>query len=61
MYCQSSGFPGMVVLKIGTSDDLEVQEGLGPEVDQFCRTRVGWWKLWRGRGGRGETIFVDLE
>ncbi len=34
----------MTVIKIGTIDDLKVQDELRPDVEQFWRTRVGWLK-----------------
>jgi hypothetical protein len=54
LYRTSSGFPGMVVIKIGTIDDLSLADNeiLRPEVEQFVRSRVGW--LAHGRHGHGE-------
>ena len=48
----SSGFPVMVVIKIGTVDDASLVEGVPRlEVEQFVRTGVGW--LGAVQGGEG--------
>jgi len=43
MYRKSTGFPGMLVTRIGTVDDFRLHETkLKPRVEQFCRDRVSW-------------------
>jgi hypothetical protein len=43
MYRVGERFPGMSILRIGTIDDFNLQETkLKPQVEQFVKTRVGW-------------------
>lgn len=45
MYRRSSGWPGLSIPRIGTIDDLSVQEGaLKPRIEQFIESRVAWFK-----------------
>ena len=43
MYRIGSGFPGVLIARIGTVDDFNLhQEMLKPEVEQFAKDRVRW-------------------
>ena len=43
LYRVSSGLPGQSILRIGTIDDFELHETkLKPTIEQFTRSRVGW-------------------
>lgn len=43
MYRIGEGFPGRVIMRVGTVDDFNLQETLlKPEVEQFVKDRVGW-------------------
>jgi hypothetical protein len=43
MYRRSSAYAGVSVLRGGTVDDFRLVETvLKPDVEQFCRHRVGW-------------------
>ncbi|RFU27520.1 hypothetical protein B7463_g8802, partial [Scytalidium lignicola] len=43
MYRASSGFPGLLFMRIGTVDDFNLHETkLKPHVEQFVDDRVGW-------------------
>jgi hypothetical protein len=43
MYRISSGFPGMLITRIGTVDDFELHEtALKPKHEIYTRTRVSW-------------------
>lgn len=43
MYRISSGFPGMLITRIGTVDDFDLHEtALKPRVEIFTRNRVCW-------------------
>lgn len=45
MYRISSGFPGMLITRLGTVDDLKLVEGkLKPRLEQYAKDRVGWCK-----------------
>jgi hypothetical protein len=45
MYRVSSGYPGMLIPRIGTVDDFEVQsKQLRPTIEQFAKDRVAWFK-----------------
>lgn len=43
MYRIGTGFPGKVIMRVGTVDDFNMMEGLmKPEVEQFVKDRVSW-------------------
>ncbi|PSK33634.1 hypothetical protein B9Z65_7521 [Elsinoe australis] len=43
MYRIGTGFPGKVIMRVGTVDDFSLMEGLmKPEVEQFVKDRVSW-------------------
>lgn len=45
MYRISSGFPGMLITRIGTVDDFDLHEtALKPSVEVFTENRVCWLK-----------------
>lgn len=45
MYRVSSGYPGMLIPRIGTVDDFDVQnKQLKPTVEQFAKDRMAWFK-----------------
>lgn len=45
MYRISSGYPGMLIPRIGTVDDFDVQSvQLRPQVEQFAKDKVKWLK-----------------
>lgn len=45
MYRVSSGYPGMLIPRIGTVDDFSVQSvQLKPRIEQFAKDRVAWFK-----------------
>lgn len=43
MYRISSGYPGLLITRIGTVDDFNLQETkLKPRLEQFVKTRSSW-------------------
>ena len=45
MYRVSSGYPGKLIPRIGTVDDVDVQNvQLRPKVEQFAKDRMAWFK-----------------
>jgi len=43
MYRVSSGYPGMLITRIGTIDDFNLQDTkLKPRLEQFIKDRVAW-------------------
>ena len=45
MYRVSSGYPGMLIPRIGTVDDFDIQDNqLQPKIEQFARSRMAWFK-----------------
>ena len=45
MYRVSSGYPGKLIPRVGTVDDFDVQSNqLKPKIEQFARSRMGWFK-----------------
>lgn len=43
MWRESSGFPDVKFMRIGTVDDFHLHETkLRPQVEQFVESRVGW-------------------
>ena len=49
MYRRSSGYPGKSIMRIGTVDDFNLHETkLKPRIEQFVKSRVGWFT-----GGQG--------
>jgi len=44
MYRVSSGYPGVLIPRIGTVDDFDIQSNqLKPKVEQFANDRVKWY------------------
>lgn len=63
MYRISSGFPGLLVTRIGTVDDYNLHETvLKPRLEQYTKDRVGWFKgaegavQFEGHGPLGQPI-----
>ena len=63
MYRVSSGFPGLLITRIGTLDDFNLMETkLKPRLEQFTKDRVSWFKgaegvhQFEGAGPLGEPI-----
>ena len=55
MYRISSGFPGLLITRIGTIDDFDLHATkLKPRLEQFTKDRVSWLK-----GGEGVRQFED--
>lgn len=49
MYRISSGYPGMLIPRIGTVDDFDLMEGkMKPRIEQFTKDRTKWFQ-----GGEG--------
>ena len=49
MYRVSSGFPDMYIPRIGTVDDVNIQDTkLRPKVEQFIKDRVAWMEPIKG-------------
>jgi hypothetical protein len=45
MYRVSSGYPGLLITRIGTIDDFDLMESkLKPRLEQFTKNRVSWFK-----------------
>ena len=45
MYRVSSGYPGLLITRIGTIDDFDLMETkFKPRLEQFTKNRVGWCK-----------------
>lgn len=45
MYRVSSGYPGKLIPRIGTVDDVDVQNNqLRPKIEQFAKDRMAWFK-----------------
>lgn len=43
MYRVSSGFPGLLITRIGTIDDFNLMETkVKPRLEQFTKDRVSW-------------------
>lgn len=43
MFRISSGFPGVIIMRLGQVDDFSLHEGvLKPQVEQFGKDRVAW-------------------
>nr|CEG03781.1 unnamed protein product [Fusarium acuminatum CS5907] len=43
LYRKGGGFPGMLIMRLGTVDDFNLVEGkLKPDVEQFTKDRVAW-------------------
>ncbi|PQE27020.1 glutathione-dependent formaldehyde-activating gfa protein [Rutstroemia sp. NJR-2017a BBW] len=55
MYRVSSGYPGMLITRIGTVDDFDLMESkLKPRLEQYTKSRVSWFK-----GAEGVAQFDD--
>ena len=53
MYRVSSGYPGLLITRIGTVDDFDLHETkLRPRLEQFTKDRVNWFE-----GGKGVPQF----